>query len=165
MDDVMNIANLCYLEPVLHINTSTGTKKRDDSKKHPGTKKRDDFKKHPVTKKCMFKYDDNDLEEMKTNDTKTYKRIMKNRRTSNKWRLNRINMIDDLKTENEHIKSENKHLKTDNERYKSMTFVVSFENKRIKSENNDLKTENKRYKNIINKYKRYNEANDIITNF
>lgn len=109
---------------------------------------------------------------MKINDTKTYNRIMKNRRTANNSRLNRINIINDLKTENEHIKRKNKHFKTENERvknenndlknenerYKSIAFIVSFENKRIKRENNDLKIENKRYKNIMNKYKRYKEA-------
>jgi hypothetical protein len=159
MNDVMKIANLCYLEPVLCINLNYESKKYDDSKKHPNSKKR------------FNQYDDNDLEEMKINDIKTYKRIMKNRRTANNSRLNRINIINNLKTENEHIKSKNKYfkneneriknenndLKIENERYKNITFIVNFENKHIKKENNDLKTENKRYKKIINKYKRYKE--------
>jgi hypothetical protein len=160
MDDVMNIANLCYLEPVLSINLNSESKKLVNSKKHHNSKKR------------FNQYDDNDLEEMKINDIKRYKRIMKNRRTANNSRLNKINIINNLKTENEHIKTKNKYLKIENERinnenndlkienerYKSITFIVSFENKHIKKENNDLKTENKLYRNIINKYKRYKEA-------
>jgi len=156
----MNIANICYLEPVLSTNLNSEFKKLVDSKKHHNFKKRFNY------------YDDNDLEKMKINDIKTYNRIMKNRRTANNSRLNKINIINNLKTENEHIKTKNKHfkieneriknenndLKIENERYKNITFIVSFENKQIKKENNDLKTENKRYRNIINKYKKYKEA-------
>ena len=122
----MKIANLCYLEPMIHIN--------------------------------LINMMINDLEEMKINDIKTYKRIIKNRKTANNSRLNRINIINDLKTENERVKNENNDLKNENEHYKSIAFIVNFENKRIKRENNDLKIENKRFKNIINKYKRYKEA-------
>lgn len=146
MNNVMKIANLCYLEPMLHINSNPESKKHDKSNKHPNSKKR------------FNQYDDNDLEEMKINDIKTYNRIMKNRRTANNSRLNRINIINDLKTENERVKNENNDLKNENEHYKSIAFIVNFENKRIKRENNDLKIENKRFKNIINKYKRYKEA-------
>ena len=129
----MKIANLCYLEPMIHIN--------------------------------LINMMINDLEEMKINDIKTYKRIIKNRKTANNSRLNRINIINDLKTENKHlktvnerVKNENNDLKNENERYKSIAFIVNFKNKHIKRENNDLKIENKRFKNIMNKYKRYKEA-------